>query len=113
MICANFISGLCSPTTTPLNLTNWFAKPKPAVLPAAKKPSGKRLKVLHLSDLHLDPRTAFVFVYNKYIPYRLTGYTNGAEANCTSYQCCRDNVVNSQNPNEIMFPAPRFGAYLW
>ncbi|KAI0660497.1 Metallo-dependent phosphatase [Cubamyces menziesii] len=95
MICSNFISGLCSPTTTPLNLTNWFAKPKPAVLPAAKKPSGKRLKVLHLSDLHLDPR-----------------YTNGAEANCSAYQCCRDNVVNSQTPDEMVFPAPRFGAYL-
>ncbi|KAH9897978.1 sphingomyelin phosphodiesterase [Cubamyces lactineus] len=94
MICSNFISGLCPPTTTPLNLTDWFAKPKPVVLPVARKPSGKRLKVLHLSDLHLDPR-----------------YTNGAEANCSSYQCCRDNVVNQQTPDEIVFPAPRFGAY--
>lgn len=58
MICSHFLSGLCpAPTASPLNLTNWFAKPKPNPLPAAKKPSGKRMKVLHLSDMHIDPRT--------------------------------------------------------
>lgn len=48
-----------APTTSPLNLTNWFAKPKPNPLPQPKKPSGKRLKVLHISDFHLDPSTLF------------------------------------------------------
>ncbi|KAI0660496.1 sphingomyelin phosphodiesterase [Cubamyces menziesii] len=96
MICSHFLSGLCpAPTTTPLNLTNWFAKPKPNPLPERKKPSGKRIKVLHLSDMHLDPR-----------------YTNGAEANCTSGLCCRENVFNVQSPNETVFLAPRYGAYL-
>ncbi|KAI9062952.1 sphingomyelin phosphodiesterase [Trametes sanguinea] len=95
-ICSHFLSGLCpAPFTTPLNLTNWFAKPKPKPLPALKKPSGKRMKVLHLSDMHLDPR-----------------YANGAEANCTSGLCCRENNFNTQSPNETVFPAPRFGAYL-
>ncbi|KAJ2994129.1 hypothetical protein NUW54_g7605 [Trametes sanguinea] len=95
-ICSHFLSGLCpAPFTTPLNLTNWFAKPKPNPLPALKKPSGKRMKVLHLSDMHLDPR-----------------YANGAEANCTSGLCCRENNFNTQSPNETVFPAPRFGAYL-
>ncbi len=62
MICSHFLSGLCpAPTATPLNLTNWFAKPKPNPLPAAKKPSGKRMKVLHLSDMHIDPRTQLRF----------------------------------------------------
>lgn len=57
MICNHFLSGLCPlPPTSPLDLTGWFAKPKPNPLPAAKKPSGQRLKVLHLSDLHIDPR---------------------------------------------------------
>ena len=56
MICQNFLSGACPlPPTTPLNLTNWFAKPKPNPLPVAKTPSGKRLKVLHMSDFHIDP----------------------------------------------------------
>lgn len=56
LFCQNFI-GICPlPPTTPLNLTGWFAKPKPNPLPKPKKSSGKRLKVLHISDLHLDPR---------------------------------------------------------
>ncbi|PIL31549.1 hypothetical protein GSI_06251 [Ganoderma sinense ZZ0214-1] len=96
MICNHFLSGLCPlPPTSPLDLTNWFAKPKPNPLPAAKTPSGQRLKVLHLSDLHIDPR-----------------YTNGAEANCTSGLCCRENNLASPTPGQISFPAPRFGAYL-
>ncbi|KAI0070334.1 Metallo-dependent phosphatase [Panus rudis PR-1116 ss-1] len=94
MLCQNFL-GLCPlPPTSPLNLTGWFAKPKPNPLPAAKKPSGKRLKVLHISDIHLDPR-----------------YATGAEANCSSGSCCRVNKHNSQSPNQTVFPAPRFGAY--
>ena len=44
------------PPTEPLNLTDWFAKPKPNPLPPSKQPSGERLKVSHVSDIHIDPR---------------------------------------------------------
>ncbi|KAI0094202.1 sphingomyelin phosphodiesterase [Irpex rosettiformis] len=93
MLCQNFFGGLCPiPPVSPLNLTGWFAKPKPNPLPAPKQPSGKRLKVLHISDLHLDTR-----------------YANGAEANCTGGMCCRTNT----NPNHtVVLPAPRFGTFL-
>ncbi|KAJ6601280.1 Metallo-dependent phosphatase-like protein [Mycena vulgaris] len=94
MLCQNFLSLCPLPPATPLNLTSWFSKPKPSPLPAAKKPSGKRLKVLHISDFHLDPR-----------------YATGAEANCTGGLCCRKNHFNAATPNVTVFPAPRFGAY--
>ncbi|KAJ7361161.1 sphingomyelin phosphodiesterase [Mycena albidolilacea] len=95
MLCQNFL-GLCPlPPASPLNLTSWFTKPKPSPLPALKKPSGKRLKVLHLSDLHLDPR-----------------YATGSEANCSAGPCCRKHVFNSNSPNVTLSPASRFGAYL-
>ncbi|KAI0347728.1 sphingomyelin phosphodiesterase [Trametopsis cervina] len=95
MLCQNFL-GLCPlPPVSPLNLTGWFEKPKPSPLPAAKKPSGKRLKVLHLSDVHIDPR-----------------FANGAEANCTTGLCCRAGGSNSASPNHTITPAPRYGAYL-
>ncbi|KAF9062914.1 sphingomyelin phosphodiesterase [Rhodocollybia butyracea] len=95
MICQNFF-GVCPlPPTTPLDLTGWFAKPKPNPLPTPKKPSGKRLKVLHLSDFHLDPRYATV-----------------SHASCTKGLCCRANNFNTSNPDHITFPAPRFGSYL-
>ncbi|PPQ90943.1 hypothetical protein CVT25_008254 [Psilocybe cyanescens] len=93
-ICQNFFSMCASPPTVSLDLTNWFAKPKPNPLPAPKKPSGKRLNVLHISDLHLDPR-----------------YSTGSEANCTSGSCCRTNKHNSLNPDTVVSPAPRYGAY--
>ncbi|TFY56868.1 hypothetical protein EVJ58_g7377 [Rhodofomes roseus] len=64
--CAYLIGACPYPAASPLNLTNWFAKPKPNPLPPPKQPTGERLKVLHLSDLHIDPR-----------------YMIGAEANCT------------------------------
>ena len=44
---------------------------------------------------------------------RFQGYANGAEANCTSGLCCRENNHNAQSPNQTVFPAPRYGAYLW
>ena len=55
-ICAHFVGACPIPPTTPLNLTGWFAKPKPDPLPEPRQPSGERLKVLHLSDFHIDPR---------------------------------------------------------
>ncbi|KAG6867077.1 hypothetical protein C0993_007005 [Termitomyces sp. T159_Od127] len=92
--CSNFL-GLCpAPATAPLDLTNWFKKPKPKG-PNKKTPSGKRVKVLHISDFHIDPR-----------------YATGAEANCTGSTCCRKNVFNSASLNETLFPAPRYGAFL-
>ncbi|KAF8140481.1 Metallo-dependent phosphatase [Boletus edulis] len=95
LICAQFLR-LCSyPDTLPLNITGWFAKPKPNPLPAPKQPSGERLKVLHLSDLHIDPR-----------------FANGAEANCTSGLCCRENAYNMHSPHTPLLPAPRFGYFL-
>ncbi|EGN94903.1 hypothetical protein SERLA73DRAFT_171272 [Serpula lacrymans var. lacrymans S7.3] len=88
--------GLCpAPWTSPLNLTGWFAKPKPNPLPPPIQPSGERIKVLHISDFHLDAQ-----------------YATGYEANCTSGSCCRENNFNVQSPNASIFPAPRFGAFL-
>ena len=56
-ICANFFANACPPPPTfELDLTNWFEKPKPNPLPLPKTPSGERLKVLHISDFHLDAR---------------------------------------------------------
>ncbi|KII93956.1 hypothetical protein PLICRDRAFT_695030 [Plicaturopsis crispa FD-325 SS-3] len=94
-LCYNFIKKCPRPATSPLNLTSWFAKPKPDPLPAPPKRSGKRVKVLHLSDIHLDPR-----------------YATGAEANCTSGLCCRSNNFNKLSPNETLLAAPRFGSFL-
>ncbi|KAF8913262.1 Metallo-dependent phosphatase-like protein [Gymnopilus junonius] len=94
-LCQNFF-GMCpAPPTIALNLDGWFAKQKPNPLPPPKKRSGQRLKVLHLSDFHIDPR-----------------YATGAEANCTSGLCCRANNHNNLSPNKILAPAPRYGAYL-
>ncbi|KAG9308606.1 sphingomyelin phosphodiesterase [Chiua virens] len=55
-LCSRF-DDLCPiPPAVPLNMTGWFAKPKPNPLPPPKQPSGERLKVLHVSDIHIDPR---------------------------------------------------------
>ncbi|KAH9838385.1 sphingomyelin phosphodiesterase [Rhodofomes roseus] len=92
-ICA-YYAGLCPvPATSPLNLTSWFAKPKPNSLPATRQATGERMKVLHLSDLHIDPR-----------------YMVGSEANCTTGLCCRAGGMAASNTSSI--PAPWFGSYL-
>ncbi|TRM70481.1 Metallo-dependent phosphatase-like protein [Schizophyllum amplum] len=95
MLCYTFL-GLCPIAPVPeLDLSTWFTKPqKPDPLPF-KQRSGERLKVLHLSDVHLDAR-----------------YATGAEANCTSGICCRTNNHNTNFPEEVLVPAPRFGHYL-
>lgn len=92
--CATFFSLCPIPPTSPLDLTNWFAKPKPDPLPPPKQPTGERLKVLHVSDLHIDPR-----------------YTIGAEANCSQFFCCRPQGFDI-SPDQVVFPAPRYGSYL-
>ncbi|KAI6008598.1 sphingomyelin phosphodiesterase [Pisolithus marmoratus] len=95
LICARLLNLCPVPATVPLNMTVWFAKPKPNPLPPPKKPSGERLKVLHVSDIHIDPR-----------------YATGYEANCTTSLCCRENVWNAASPDHVVLPAPRYGSYL-
>ncbi|KAK8851646.1 Metallo-dependent phosphatase-like protein [Apiospora arundinis] len=72
-----------------------FPKPKPI---QAKKPprSSKMVKVLHLSDLHLDAR-----------------YEAGSEANCMSSMCCRHPTShpNGASAVPIQVPAPLYGYY--
>ena len=94
-ICNDLSSTFCpTPKTSPLNVTSLFPRPKPTnvSIPVA---SGKRVKVLHLSDFHLDPR-----------------YSAGSEANCTAGLCCRTNVhAAGADVGQITLPAPLYGAY--
>ncbi|KAL8827020.1 MAG: hypothetical protein Q9170_007178 [Blastenia crenularia] len=94
-ICNSLSSTFCSqPTTSPLNTTGLFPKPKPENA-TAPQPSGKRVKVLHLSDFHLDPR-----------------YVVGSEANCSSGLCCRPGVhATGLTLPQIQVPAPLYGAF--
>jgi hypothetical protein len=94
-ICNSLSSTFCPyPVISPLNVTTLFSKPKPTN-PKVHKPSGDRVKVLHMSDFHLDPR-----------------YKVGAEGNCTSSLCCRSNNPNTALPaGQISLPAPAFGTF--
>lgn len=90
-ICASLSTTFCpAPSTSLLNTTNLFPKPKP-VNSKPPKASGERVKVLHLSDFHLDPR-----------------FQVGSEANCSSSMCCR---YSSTATSQAVFPAPLFGSY--
>ena len=90
----NFVGTFCPlpPANTP-DTTFLFPKPKPKNAKAVA-PSGNRTKVLHLSDIHLDPR-----------------YLVGAEANCTlAGLCCRMGKKNSDVPKgQQSIPAPLYG----
>ncbi|KAK0719621.1 Metallo-dependent phosphatase-like protein [Lasiosphaeris hirsuta] len=91
-ICASLGNMCPHPPLIPVKAV--FPKPKPT---KPKKPqrSGKRAKVLHLSDLHLDTR-----------------YATGSEANCTSSMCCRYSAPDTDGePAGIINPAPLFGYY--
>lgn len=90
----NFLSPtFCpAPALIPTNMTGMFPKPKPKNA-TAPRPSGKTVKVLHISDFHLDPR-----------------YSPGSEANCTSGLCCRINSVSTPS-QAVSFPAPLYGAF--
>ena len=93
-ICNDLNSKFCpAPTLTPLNLTGLFPKPKPKVARAPKS-SGRRVKVLHLSDFHLDPR-----------------YSAASEANCSSGLCCRTNVHAAGLTGKVAVPAPLYGSF--
>ena len=118
-LCSKF-KDLCPiPPAVPLNLASWFAKPKPDPLPPPKQPSGERLKVLHISDTHIDPREHALS--QGYAPLELDspqaasilGYATGAEANRSQGLCCRDNAWNTHSPDQVLLPAPRYGAYQW
>lgn len=96
-ICNHLSSDFCDrPMTSPLDPNDWFPKPKPDDCHSrVPKDSGKRVKVAHLSDFHLDPR-----------------YKVGSEGNCTSGLCCRSNVNNSDiAAGDISYPAPLYGYY--
>lgn len=94
-ICNSLSSTFCSrPKTSPLNTNGLFPKPKPTNY-TIPKASGDRIKVLHMSDIHLDPR-----------------YAVGSEANCTSSLCCRSNNFNTALPTgEVSLPAPYYGDF--
>ena len=85
-----------SPPPIELDLTGFFPKPIKPAGAVAPPPSGKRVRVLHVSDFHLDPR-----------------YTTGAESSCASGLCCRPNLTAANPPpgGGIEAPAPRYGAY--
>jgi sphingomyelin phosphodiesterase len=95
-ICNMQIKSACpAPYTTPRDkdfFDSWFPKPKQskntAVEAETKQKTEKkdRLKVLHVSDLHIDPR-----------------YAVGAESNGSSTQGCRSDAYN---PNFASGPPP-------
>ncbi|KAJ5103979.1 hypothetical protein N7532_004508 [Penicillium argentinense] len=93
-ICNNLKSSFCpQPHAQPLhNSQSLFPKPKPEN-PTVPKASGKRIKVLHMSDLHLDAR-----------------FSVNSEANCLSYLCCRSGNHNKSTP-EILLPASPYGSF--
>lgn len=94
-ICNRLSRTFCpAPTVSPLNTTDIFPKRKPANA-TAPKASGVKVKVLHLSDFHLDPR-----------------YAVASEANCTSGMCCRTDVhAPGLTLPQIELPAPLYGAF--
>lgn len=115
-ICNNFVASSCPlPPPVPLNLTSWFKSPKPAnAVAPLSVPGRQRLKVLHISDFHLDPRE-FSFDPGGKFSKSVTGYMVSAESNCTGAPslCCRDGVFNPTSPGKILAPAPRYGAFQW
>ena len=95
-ICNHISSDTCDfPTTSPLDISQYLT-PKPADCESrVPKPSGKRVKVLHMSDFHLDPR-----------------YKVGSEGNCTNGLCCRSNANNEDiKAGTISTPAPLYGTF--
>ena len=113
-ICASVFSACTAPppsTLTKAFVKKWFkgheSAPKNLSKKTGKPLEGKRkgemLKVAHLSDLHVDPR-----------------YLVGAEAACTSGQCCRADSFNSTiastfkgglNSSSTINPAGYWGEY--
>ena len=90
-VCNSLSSQFCpAPYTLPSNTESYFG-PKPSNV-TVPKASGKRVKVFHGSDFHLDPR-----------------YAVGTEAKCTSSLCCRTGVKSESGDLELA--APLHGSY--
>ena len=93
-ICNELSKTFCPlPTTLPLNVTGLFPKAKP-INATAPNASGERVRVLHLSDFHIDPR-----------------YSAGSEANCSAGFCCRNNLHSGLATGHISLPAPLYGSF--
>ncbi|KAJ5989039.1 hypothetical protein N7481_004249 [Penicillium waksmanii] len=93
-ICNNIDASFCpSPHAQPLDARGLFPKPKPANL-SIPKASGNRVKVLHMSDLHLDAR-----------------FGVNSEADCTSGLCCRTDNHNQNSVDDILLPASPYGSF--
>lgn len=91
-VCNQLSSSFCPrPYTIPSNTSAYFG-PKPSNV-TVPKASGNRVKVIHMSDFHIDPR-----------------YDVGAEANCSSGLCCRSNNPKSSSGN-LEIPSPLYGAF--
>ncbi|KAL8279118.1 hypothetical protein RQP46_008576 [Phenoliferia psychrophenolica] len=95
MICAKQLPHkFCGvPQVSSYDASLYFNTTEPASK-VAPVPSGDVIKVLHLSDFHLDAR-----------------YTVGSEAECDSYLCCRPGENKTSNATLFSLPAPRFGAF--
>ena len=92
-VCNQLSSTFCPrPYTVPSDTSAYFG-PKPSNL-TVPKASGKRVKVIHMSDFHIDPR-----------------YDVGAEANCSSGLCCRSNNPKSAS-GSLEIPSPLYGSFL-
>ena len=93
-ICNSLKSDFCpQPQTQDLDTSKLFPKPKPAQVHVPKA-SGERVKVLHMSDFHLDAR-----------------YAVSAEANCTGGLCCRSDRHNAASEDHVLSPASAYGAF--
>ncbi|WWD17604.1 hypothetical protein CI109_102045 [Kwoniella shandongensis] len=98
-LCQNFItkSQCARPPLPEFKPEQFWTKPKPS---DARPPIPKgtdRIKILHMSDFHVDPR-----------------YATGSEGNCTSGLCCRrgNPVASLEDGFTPSVPAPRFGYFL-
>lgn len=84
-------------------------------LPVAGAQETQREKAEGSTHIRRPPRSPYAnptYIFPP-SPHRLTGFSNGAEASCTSGLCCRENNPNSQSPNATLSPAPRYGSFLW
>ena len=89
-VCYSLSNNFCkAPYTIPTKAS--FPKPKPSN-PTVPTTSGKRVKVLHMSDFHLDPR-----------------YQYQSEVKCPTGFTCES--TTSAGVSGLTDPAPLYGAY--
>uniref|UniRef100_A0A914VBV9 Sphingomyelin phosphodiesterase n=1 Tax=Plectus sambesii TaxID=2011161 RepID=A0A914VBV9_9BILA len=95
-ICALFIDGCGTPPIDPTKSTWTLPIPDnkpPYVTPKQPAANAPTLKVLHLSDLHIDMQ-----------------YKPGTEGDCSEPMCCRDpNDPNEKSSKDIKSPAGYWG----